>query len=164
MPPPDAADPQWQKPPYLKQRQNERGEDDEQQPRHRPLPDPGTRLTPLHACDSDEDYQQETTSELQRILASWANLIQISSMITDMHAWGILVLRELGTVRFESDSLIRRLAVDLVQSGHMQQQEVARLTRFSRNTISTWVRAAAESNQRGPEPPDDMTDPAQIDH
>jgi hypothetical protein len=164
MPPPDAADPQWQKPPHLKQRQNERGEDDEPPVRHRAQPDPAYRLPPLSACDSDEHYQQETTSELQRILAWWTNLIQISSMITDMHAWGILVLRELGTVRFESDALIRRIAIDMVQSGHMQQQEVARLTRFSRNTISTWVRAAAESNQRGPEPPDDMTDPAQIDH
>lgn len=122
-------------------------------------------LTPLRACDSEQQYQQEISAELRRILASWERLTQISSMVTDTHAWGILVLRELGSIRSESDGLIRRLAVDLAQGGHMQQQEIARLTGFSRNTISAWVRRAAEPQQRGrPEPPDDMTDPAQIDH
>jgi hypothetical protein len=124
-----------------------------------PRPD---HLTPLHACDSDEQYQQEISAELRRLLANWERLNQISSMVTDMHAWGILVLRELGAIRADSDATIRRLAVDMAQSGHMQQQEIARLTGFSRNTISAWVRK--NSGQLPPEPPDDMTDPAQIDH
>lgn len=127
-------------------------------------PDDARHLTPLYGCDSDEQYQHEISAELRRILASWQRLNEISSMVIDMHAWGILVLRELGNIRFESDALIRRLAVDMAQSGHMQQQEIARLTSFSRNTISAWVRKAAEATQRGPEPPDEMTDPAQIDH
>jgi hypothetical protein len=145
--------PEWQKPPWLKQRDGHPEYDDE--------PDVRGQLLPLGAV-SDADYQQQILTDLLAIIAHLERVREITSMVTDMHAWGILMLRELGRIRADSDTVIRRLAVDMAKSGHMQQQEIARLTGFSRNTISAWVRKT--SGQLPPEPPDDMTDPAQIDH
>jgi 8-oxo-dGTP pyrophosphatase MutT (NUDIX family) len=139
MPNDQGPPPEWQKPVWLRERDGALDADE---------PDLHSGLLSTAEFSSGTDYRRHVLTELLGLFAQLRRLREITNMITDMRAWAMLVIRYLAVIRADSDTLLRNVVVSMVNAKHIQQQEVARLTGFSRNTISAWVRQGVHT----PEP------------
>lgn len=120
-----------------------------------PPPGPRVVLAPLADAADFQHYQETVMKVIQLLFANKQHLAHIPRMATDhddMRIWGMMALRELGTIRADCDALIRRLAVDLVLGGYIQQKDAAQLSGFSRGTIATWTRQAEAAQQDTDQP------------
>jgi len=127
--------------------------------------------SPLHACRTSDEYThylqqmhieiELIISTLQQYYGQIQNMVRYQQPLTnpDMLVWGTVMLRSLADTIHDADKALRRIAVDMVRGGYLEQQAVAQLTGYSRNTISAWVRRDKEAFPDGKDATA-MTEPA----